>query len=125
MRTVRILVLGTLTALAVVAALTTSWAAPETVPYPIFRVRWDVATQSPTPPRLNGYVYNDSRFRVTNVRLRIIAFDGADRTVDERTSWVWGDIPSRGRGFFAAPVTLRATTYQISVVSYDLVSEGQ
>jgi hypothetical protein len=91
----------------------------------LFRVEWSASDASPTAVRLEGYVYNDSRDLVTNVRLRIVSLDGGGRAVAETFSWVFGDVPAGGRTDFAVPFTAPATTYRVTVVGFDRVAASR
>jgi hypothetical protein len=75
-------------------------------------------------PAIEGYVYNDGRSRLTNVRLRIEVL-GADGTVTaEGFGWVLGDVVPGGRGYFVVRVPAAAASYRISVLAFDVVSAG-
>jgi hypothetical protein len=59
------------------------------------------------------------------VRLRIVAVDGQGHAIAETTGWVFGDIPSGGRGYFAAPLaSTPAAGYRVNVLSFDEVSSS-
>src|SRR5260370_35210316 len=60
-----------------------------------FRIEW--ARLPPTMrPGVEGYVSNDARWRVTNVRLRVQVKDGSGRVVRERAAAVGGNrVPHR------------------------------
>jgi hypothetical protein len=89
--------------------------------------QWFKVTWAPRPhgsrPSIDGYVHNATLYRVANVRLRIEGFDG-ERPVGERVVWTFGDIAPGDRAYFVAPVVRGATTYRITVVSFDVVSRG-
>src|SRR6267378_2359334 len=68
-----------------------------------FRIEW--ARRQPwMRPGVDGYVYNDSVWRVSNVRLRVRVVDGSGGVVRESYTWVLGDVTSGGRSFFVLPV---------------------
>ena len=90
----------------------------------LFRVEWNVNEGSPTATRVQGYVYNDSRYSVTDVRLSIVSVDAGGRPVGETFGWVFGDIPARSRAYFVVPLTEPAATYRVTVISFDVVSES-
>src|SRR5262249_34431671 len=73
-------------------------------------------------PTLEGYVQNDSPFTVTNVGIQIDGFDDERRRVGKTATWTLGDIAPGKRGYFIAPTIPRATTYQITIWSFDVVS---
>jgi hypothetical protein len=88
-----------------------------------FRVSWEARSYSPAPS-LEGYVHNDTLYRVSNVRLRVEGFDAERRPVGERFIWAFGDIAPNNRSYFVAPSVPRAATYRITVASFDVVSRG-
>lgn len=86
-----------------------------------FRLEW--ARLPPTMrPGVEGYVYNDSRWRVTNVLLRVQVVDGAGRVVRESMAPVWGNVAARGRAFFKLAPLAEGESYELAVVSWDLIS---
>lgn len=90
-----------------------------------FRVEWNRGALSPTSSKLEGFVYNESRCSVTDVRLRVVAVDTEDRPVAEGWGWVFGDIPAGGRGYFVVPLTTTpAASYRVQVISFDEVSRS-
>jgi hypothetical protein len=89
-----------------------------------FRAEWGVPALPSSCTKIEGYVYNDSRFRVTDVRLRVASLDRAGRAVGEALGWVVGDIPPTGRAYFEIPLSTPAATYGVTVVSFDVVSEA-
>jgi hypothetical protein len=88
-----------------------------------FRVTWEARSYSPAPS-LEGYVQNDTLYRVSNVRLRIEGFDAERRPVGEHYIWAFGDIAPSDRSYFVAPILPRAASYRITVASFDVVSRG-
>src|SRR5438477_389443 len=74
-------------------------------------------------PGVEGYVYNDSSWRVTNVRLRAQVTDGSGRVVRESVASVWGNVGARGRAFFKLSPLADGESYELSVVSFDLISQ--
>ena len=89
-----------------------------------FRVSWSPPTDG-TVARIKGNVFNDSPYTVTDVRLQIEGLDAEHRAVGRRLAWAFGDIVPGGKTSFAAEPLPGAVSYQITVVSYDLVSLGQ
>jgi hypothetical protein len=87
------------------------------------RAQWHV-TQLPEPTRtrLEGYIYNDSPIRITDVRLHVVERDGASHPVGEAWGWVFGDIPARGSAYFSVPLPTVADTYDVIVASFDAVA---
>lgn len=86
-----------------------------------FRVEWSL-TPSGFRPAIEGYVYNDSEYRVSSVRLRIEVLDASNRVMSEKFGWVYGDIGARGRAYFVFPAPRSDETYRIAVESFFLVS---
>jgi len=87
-----------------------------------FRVEWNDGERSPTSTKLKGFVYNDSRCRVTSVRLHIVGIDADGRAVAETSAWVFGTIQAGGRGYFIVPLTTPAADFRINVISFDELS---
>jgi hypothetical protein len=72
---------------------------------------------------VEGYVYNNSEYRVTNVHLDIEVVETAtDRVIGHETAWVLGSIDARSRGYFIVRRPPRGHTYRIRVDGFDLVS---
>ena len=88
-----------------------------------FRAEWSVPALPPACAKIEGYVYNDSSLRVTDVRLRVASLDTAGRAVGQTMGWVIGDIPPSGRAYFEIPLATPAAAYAVTVVSFDVVSD--
>ena len=87
-----------------------------------FRFEW--ARHSPSMrPGTDGYIYNDSRWRVTNLRIRAVVVDAAGAKVRESVASVWGNSVPGTRTFFVLPAIGEGETYQLTVISFDLISE--
>jgi len=87
-----------------------------------FRFEW--ARRSPSMrPGVDGYIYNDSRWRVTNLRVRAVVVDAAGTKVRESVVSVWGNSVPGTRTFFVLPAIGEGETYQLTVISFDLISE--
>lgn len=71
---------------------------------------------------VEGYVNNDSRYRVSGVRLRVQVLDESGAVVGESFGWVYGNVLAGGRAYFAVRVPQRGADYRITVVSYTPVS---
>jgi hypothetical protein len=112
----------TLAAVLLGLVLVTDARAQTLVPLESFRVEWARRTEPWMKPGVEGYVYNDSVYRVSNVRLRIEVLDGANQRVGERFGWVYGSIDPGGRGYFVLPPPEAGHTYLITVVSFDPIS---
>lgn len=88
------------------------------------RVTWQ-PRQYAVVPAIEGYVQNDTAFRVSSVRLRVEGFDADGQSVGETSTWAFGTIPPGGRGHFVVPPVPRATTYRITVAAFDRVSREE
>lgn len=88
-----------------------------------FHVSWQREASTVTP-RIQGRVHNDSRFRVTDVRLQVEGLDAGGRPVGQTHAWAFGDILPGGETAFIADAIPGAVSYRIAVYSFDLVSEG-
>jgi len=87
-----------------------------------FRFEW--ARHAPSMrPGVDGYIYNDSRWRVTNLRIRAVVVDAAGAKVRESVASVWGNSVPGTRTFFVLPAIGEGETYQLMVISFDLISE--
>jgi hypothetical protein len=89
-----------------------------------FRVSWAPPTDG-VVSSIKGSVFNDSPYRVTDVRLQIEGLDPDRQPVGRTLAWAMGDIAPGGETFFVAEPVPGAVGYRITVVSYDLVSLGQ
>src|SRR4030095_9839134 len=91
-----------------------------------FRVSWAPQVNGATrTPRIEASVHNDSRYRVTDVRLRVEGLDADNHPVGQRFAWAFGDIAPGGETAFVVESIPGAVTYRITVISFDLVSFSQ
>lgn len=107
--------------LALVLAGTSSYAQSDRPTNDSFRLEW---SRRPgwMRPGTDGFVYNESRWRVTNVRVQARALDGSGRLVRETTVSVFGNSVPGVRTFFALPPLGEGETYQLEVISFDLIA---
>jgi hypothetical protein len=111
-------------AMAMVVASRVALAQGQGVPAgPGFRIESE-AKGGPRGLAVSGYVYNDSIYRLTNVRLRVEVLDDTGRVIEQSTGWVFGDLPQEGRAYFFVPVPVRGTSYRVVVDSFNRVSGG-
>ena len=110
-----------LLALAMVLAGTSSYAQSDRPTNDSFRLEW---SRRPgwMRPGTDGFIYNESRWRVTNVRVQARALDGSGRLVRETTVSVFGNSVPGVRTFFALPALGEGETYRLEVVSFDLIA---
>jgi len=71
---------------------------------------------------IEGYVINRSPYRFGRLRVLVDSLDDAGRIVDQRVSWVHGELPGDSRLYFEVPVK-PASNYRVSVFSYDRLEE--
>src|SRR6267143_4500850 len=96
----------------------------ETAAQSWFRVSWAPPTES-VVPSIRGSVFNDSLFRVTDVRLQVEGLGPDGQSVGRTLVWAFGDIAPAGETSFVAEPVPDAVSYRITFVSFDLVSLGQ
>jgi len=110
-------------ALGLVLLATGAWAQTGEQPaQPWFRVSW--APTDGVVSTIKGSVFNESPYRVTDVRLEVEGLDADRHAVGRVLVWAFGDIAPAGETFFTAEPVSGAVTYRITVVSYDIVSLG-
>jgi hypothetical protein len=85
-----------------------------------FRVSWRQRTDALTAT-IEGQVYNDSPFRVTDVRLRV-GLDADHRRIGERAVWAFGDIEAGSDTTYVVDPISGAVEYRITVTSFDRVA---
>jgi hypothetical protein len=85
--------------------------------------RFDLAQAAgPRGLAVEGFVYNDLPWRITNVRLRVDSVDGDGTVIASAWGWAIGDVNAGGRGYFWVPVSSPASTYRATVQSFDKVA---
>ena len=110
------------TVVAMLLLAVSSPAQPESAPDGFLRVQWHVVElPEPIHIRLEGYVYNTSPLRVSDVRLHVVERDSAAQAVGEAWGWVFGDVPAGGSAYFAIALQTAADSYDVVVVSFDPV----
>jgi hypothetical protein len=108
--------------LALMLVATVAWGQDQQLPAgDSFRVSWERET-NPVARRIEGRVQNNSPFRVTDVRLEVQGLDAGSRPVGRTFAWALGEIAPGGDTSFVTEAVPGAVTYQITVVSYDVVS---
>jgi hypothetical protein len=93
-------------------------------PADALRVTWQPREYA-VVPAIEGYVQNDTPFRVSSVRLRVEGFDANGQPVGETSTWAFGSIAPGGRGHFVVPPVPRAATHRITVSGFDRVSREE
>jgi hypothetical protein len=87
-----------------------------------FSVTWDAARRH-GQLEVEGDVNNNSPYRVGNLRLLVDSLDDTGRIVDQRLSWVIGELGANDRLYFEVPVS-PAARYRVRVFSYDRIDEA-
>jgi hypothetical protein len=110
-----------LLALVMVLAGASSYAQSDRPTADSFRLEW---SRRPgwMRPGTDGFLYNESRWRVTNVRVQARALDGSGRLLRETVVSVFGNSVPGVRTFFALPPLGEGETYQLEVISFDLIA---
>jgi hypothetical protein len=85
------------------------------------RVEWEALSEEWTRPRLVGYVYNNSAYRIGSVRLRVQVLDSAQKVVRDELAWIYVDVPARGRAQFSVRRP-EGEAYRVTVESFVLIS---
>lgn len=84
------------------------------------RVEWErPASQG---GKVEGYVYNDSAYRVGTVRLRVTTRDNPDAAPTDYLTWVYGNVPARGRFPFFLRVPRDKTVVSVTIESFDVIA---
>jgi hypothetical protein len=110
-------------ALALLLPTTAAWG-QDRPPNDAFHVSWTPEANHHLLPRIEGRVHNDSRFRVTDVRLRVDGLDADGHSMGWTFAWAVGDIVPGGETSFVVEGMPGAVSYHIAVEAYDVVSEG-
>jgi hypothetical protein len=74
-------------------------------------------------PGTDGYLYNDSRWRLTNIRIRAQVVDGSGHVVRESVVSVFGNAVPGARTYFVLPPLAEGESFQLAVASFDLVAQ--
>lgn len=107
--------------LAMLLAGTRSYAQSDRPTADSFRLEWS-RRPGASSPGTDGFLYNESRWRVTNVRVQARALDGSGRLVRETVVSVFGNSVPGVRTFFSLPPLAEGETYQLEVLSFDLIA---
>jgi hypothetical protein len=86
------------------------------------RVEWRKVEEPWRRKTIEGYVYNDSAYRIGSVRLRVVALDSGEQPIGETFGWVYGNIASGGRWPFSLPLPRVGESFRVSVESFVLVA---
>ena len=83
------------------------------------RVEWQRVTDR---PGIEGYVYNDSPYRIGLVRLRVESRDAPDQPPTPSLAWVYGDVPARSRWYFRVRLPSRSEVVAVTIESFHLIA---
>jgi len=86
------------------------------------RVEWEAGTDKWGPPRLVGYVYNDSTYKIGSVRLRLETLDSSNAVVGEALAWIYVSVPARGRAYFSVRRPSGGEAFRLTVESFVLIA---
>ena len=105
--------------LAVLLVGTASAQAPDPRVAEALRVEWQKVEDR---PGIEGYVYNDSTYRIGLVRLSILARDAPSQTPTPTLAWVYGNVPARGRWYFRVRMPAAREVVNVSIESFTLIA---
>jgi hypothetical protein len=88
----------------------------------LLRIEWEAAPDTFGPPRLGGYIYNASAYRIGSVRLRVETLDAAGRVLDEALAWVHVTVPARGHAQFSLRRPRGGATIRLGIESFVLIA---
>jgi hypothetical protein len=79
------------------------------------RVEWEKVTDR---PGIEGYVYNDSPYRIGLVRLTLVTRDDPNQPPTSSQAWVYGNVPARGRWPFRVRMPASREVLKVSIESF-------
>ena len=82
------------------------------------RIEWKPSTQR---RGIEGFVYNDSQYRIGLMRLKLDVRDGASPPT-QMHAWVYGNIAAQGRSPFWARLTQPGEVVGVTIESFRLIS---
>ena len=83
------------------------------------RVQWG---RVDSRPGIEGYVYNDSSYRIGLVRLRVLTRDESGHTPAEMLAWVDGNVPAHGRSYFGVRTPQAREVVGVTIESFNLIA---
>jgi hypothetical protein len=95
--------------------------APDAVVASALRVDWERVTDRPA---IEGYVYNDSEYRIGLVRLRVSAREPGQAPTDT-LAWVYGNVPARGRWYFRVRMPQSMEVLGVTIESFHLIARDR
>jgi hypothetical protein len=83
-----------------------------------FKVEWQ-ADERGGKPLVSGYVTNQWGMPTRNVRLRVEALDTSGNVTANDIGHVFGYVTPGSRVYFEVPVSAKAPSYRVTVLSFD------
>jgi len=77
---------------------------------------------SDSRPGIEGYVHNDSSYRIGLVRLRVLTRDESGHTPAEMLEWVHGNVPAHGRSYFSVRTPQAREVEEVAIESFNLIA---
>ena len=82
------------------------------------RIEWKPSTQR---RGIEGFVYNDSQYRIGLMRLKLDVRDGSSPPT-QMHAWVYGNIAAKGRSPFWARLTQPGEVVSVTIESFRLIA---
>jgi lipid-binding SYLF domain-containing protein len=88
------------------------------------RVEFEAGQSKKGQPMVSGYVYNEGRSGVANVRLLVESLDAQGQVVGQAQGVALGSLILRARGYFEVPIMTPGVRYRVRVISWDTIGIG-
>jgi len=85
----------------------------------LLRVEWERVADR---PGIEGYVYNDSPYRIGLVRLSVLGRDDPSQAPTPTLAWVYGNVPARGRWYFRVRLPAAREIVSVSIESFSVIA---
>jgi len=92
--------------------------APDAAVAEALHVQWERMAERAA---IEGYVYNDSDYRIGLVRLRVATRQEGQAPTDS-LAWVYGNVPARGRWYFRVSVPRTREVLGVTIESFSLIA---
>lgn len=73
-------------------------------------------------PGIEGFVYNDSSYRIGLVRLQIMSREDPGQAPTPMLAWVYGNVPARSRWPFSVRVPRTREVVSVAIESFHLIA---
>lgn len=103
---------------ALTIAAAASAQSPEAEAAKAIRIEWQPSTQR---RGIEGFIYNNSEYRIGFMRLKLHVRDGAAAPT-ETHAWVYGNISAFGRSPFSARLTQPGEVVTVTIESFRLIA---